>query len=126
MTVYCIKDWAGKIRKPVFVKKGVRWRRRQEKRDYMSVFIESVPSSEINVQPSSKRCRCLVKRWEDHAVMTPTTMAAKAPMALNAFLDPPLPLLLPLEVFEGLEPVEEPLGVPVLEPPDLGVAEESG
>ena len=39
MTVYCIKDWAGKIRKPVFVKKGVRWRR-QEKRDYMSVFIE--------------------------------------------------------------------------------------
>ena len=47
-------------------------------------------------------------------------------MALNAFLDPPLPLLLPLEVFEGLEPVEEPLGVPVLEPPDLGVAEESG
>ena len=59
--------------------------------------------------------------------MIPTTMAAKAPMALNAFLDPPLPLLLPLEEFEGFEPLAVPLGVPVLEPPDLvGVAEESG
>lgn len=48
-------------------------------------------------------------------------------MALNAFLDPPLPLLLPLEEFEGFEPLAVPLGVPVLEPPDLvGVAEESG
>ena len=59
--------------------------------------------------------------------MTPTTMAAKAPRALNTFLDPPLPLLLlPLEELEGFEPLEVPLGEPELEPPEPGVAEGSG
>ena len=62
-------------------------------------------------------------------VITPTTMAAKAPMALNTFLDPPLLLLLlPLEVPEGFEPLEVPLGEPEpeLELPEPGVAEGSG
>jgi len=54
-------------------------------------------------------------------------MAAKAPTALNTFLDPPLLLLLlPLEVFEGFEPLEVPLGERELEPPAPGVAEGSG
>ena len=58
-------------------------------------------------------------------VITPTTIAAKAPRALNTFLDPPL-LLLPLEVPEGFEPLEVPLGEWELEPPAPGVAEGSG
>jgi len=63
----------------------------------------------------------------NHVVITPTTMAAKAPMALNTFLDPPLLLLLlPLEVFEGFAPLEVPLGELELEPPAPGVAEGSG
>lgn len=61
-----------------------------------------------------------------HAVTTPTTMAAKAPSALNTFLDPLLLLLLLPAVFEGLEPPEVPLGDPELEPPELGVAVGSG
>jgi len=48
----------------------------------------------------------------DHAVMTPTTMAANAPRALNTLLDPPLLLLVLLVVvFEGLEPLAVLLGV---------------
>lgn len=63
----------------------------------------------------------------NHVVITPTTTAAKAPMALNTFLDPPLLLLLlPLEVLDGFEPLEVPLGVWELEPPAPGVAEGSG
>ena len=44
--------------------------------------------------------------------MTPTTMAANAPRALNTLLDPPLLLLVLLVVvFEGLEPLAVLLGV---------------
>lgn len=64
----------------------------------------------------------------NHAVTTPTTIAAKAPRALKTFLDPPLLVLLlvePLEV-EGLEPPEVLLGVPEELLPEPGVAEASG
>lgn len=61
----------------------------------------------------------------NHAVITPTTMAANAPRVLSTFLDPPLLLLLVL--LEEPEAVGLPVPVvEVLEPPDPGVAEGSG
>ena len=75
----------------------------------------------------SKRRFSLDEGVGNHAVMAPTTIAANAPRALKAFLDPPLLLLLVLlEEFEGLEPLEVLLGVPEELPPEPGVAEASG
>jgi hypothetical protein len=72
--------------------------------------------------------RLLGKEVGNYAVTTPTTTAAKAPRALSTLLDPPLVLVLVvlLEEPEGFEPLEVLLGVPELDPPELGVAEGSG
>jgi len=127
--VYCIKECAEDQKVSVSAIKGEfdgKEGRKQEKN--MSICIESVPRFKISPRPLSGRHRCSIQRKVgDHVVITPTTMAAKAPMALNTFLDPPL-LLLPLlpEVPEGFELVEVPLEEPELEPPLPGVAEGSG
>lgn len=72
--------------------------------------------------------RLLGREVGNYAVTTPTTTAAKAPRALSTLLDPPLVLVLVvlLEELEGFEPLEVLLGVPELDPPELGVAEGSG
>ena len=96
--------------------------------DHMSVCIKSLSCSERNAQPLSKRRFSLDEGVGDHAVMTPTTIAANAPRELRTFLDPPLLLLLLLLLlaeFEGFEPLEVPLGVPE-ELPEPGVADLSG
>ena len=86
---------------------------------------------EESVQLRKKRSVLGNKRrfeWFDgetrnHAVTTPTTMAANAPRALKTFLDPEFLLLLSLPLVLVLEDLELPevlLGVPE-EPPRLGV-----
>lgn len=98
----------------------------KKKRVNMSVCIKSLSCSERNAQPLSKPASRSTRGVGNHAVMTPTTIAANAPRALKTFLDPPLLLLLLLLAeLEGFEPLEVLLGVPE-ELPEPGVAEASG
>lgn len=103
-------------------KKGFDGRGAKKKILSMSICVKSLFSSKENAQPLSKHLLSLSEEMGNHAAMTPTTTAAKAPRALKTFFDPPL--LLPLVELEGFEPLEVLLGVPELAEP--GVAEASG
>ena len=126
--MYCIKEGAEDQKDCLGDKKEFDGKEGKKQEKDMSICIESVLRSKMSARVERTPPLLNTKGVGNHVVITPTTMAAKAPKALNTFLDPPpvLLLLLPFEVPEGFEPLEVPLGEPELELPEPGVAEGSG
>jgi hypothetical protein len=122
------KGSEGKIRKSVLEKEFDREEfERRRKNIVPYAWKKSVQLREKrSVLENRRRLDLLDGDMGNHAVMTPTTIAANAPRALKTFLDPELLLVLLPLVLEELGPLAVPLGEPEEETPGLGVEVESG